>query len=76
MPALADLFYIRMVKHIGLITNNMKRPIFIQEQRINCNIDFLKFEIAKLRFKREFEKSYFIKFVKSIVELLAKVLPN
>lgn len=50
----------------------MKKPIFTKEQRRSWVISEL--EVAKLKFKREFEKSNLGQFIKRIVEWLAKVL--
>lgn len=50
----------------------MKKPIFTEEQRRLWVI--LELEVAKLKFKRAFEKSNLGKFIKRMVELLAKAL--
>lgn len=50
----------------------MKKPIFTEEQRRSWYAPEL--EVAKLKFKREFEKSNLGQILKKIVEWLAKVL--
>lgn len=50
----------------------MKKPIFTKEQRRSWYSPEL--EVAKLKFKREFEKSNLGRLMKRIVEWLAKVL--
>jgi hypothetical protein len=52
--------------------NKMKKPIFTEEQRRSWYSPEL--EVAKLKFKREFEKSNLGRLMKRIVEWLAKVL--
>lgn len=50
----------------------MKKPIFTEdERRLWCNIEL---EIAKLRFKRDFERSILGKFLKNIVETVGNIL--
>lgn len=50
----------------------MKKPIFSEEQRRNLYVPEL--EVAKLKFKREFEKSNLGQFIKRMVKWLTKVL--
>lgn len=49
----------------------MKKPIFTEEQRRSLYIPEL--EVAKLKFKREFEKTNFIRFIKWLLEKLSKI---
>lgn len=49
----------------------MKRPVFSQYERYH---PFIGLSIAKLRFKREFEKSNLGLFLKGVVEWLNKIL--
>ena len=50
----------------------MKKPIFTEEQRRSWYSPEL--EVAKLKFKREFEKSNLGQLINGIVEWLSKVL--
>lgn len=50
----------------------MRKPILTEEQR--CSWYAPELEVAKLKLKREFEKSNLGQFIKRIVEWLAKML--
>lgn len=52
----------------------MKKPIFTESQRRNW--PYPELEVAKLKFKREFEKSNLGKLIKRTVEWLSKMLNN
>ena len=50
----------------------MKKPIFTEKQRRSWLAP--EFEVAKLKFKRESEKSNLVLLMKRLVEWLAKVI--
>ena len=56
----------------------MKKPIFTEEQRRSWTVP--EFEVAKLKFRREFEKTELGLFIKKTViwldKILCKYLPN
>ena len=55
-----------------MIVNSMKKPILTFEQR--TNIISPELEVAKIRFKREFEKSPLGRFIQQSVEIITKML--
>jgi hypothetical protein len=54
----------------------MKKPIFTEHQRSNIDQTTLQSEIAKLKFKRAFENTGLGKFMRLMVNWLAKILSS